>query len=669
MGNSTSQLALGILLRFTDQGSSAATKAIDGVQKALDSVTRGGAKTSGSAAKVEQSMRGMGGAAEVAGRGLDGLGSASAVAARGAEQVTRQADAAKGSLDKMAQAADRAAKAGKTVTPGTGAGGGPPRGENGRFLPQGGIAGNGGMAAITGAMAAKMVLAGPVRETMSYERQLAHLANTGAPGSSLAERQALMKTMDAGIMGAVQAGGGSREGAMGTLDRMVASGAYKSPQDALKDLPALIKAGTASGADPGELADVVIKARQTMGITDMDSVLNKAMKAGQLGGFEIKDMAKWLPAQMAAAKAAGLSGESGLTAILAANQASVVTAGSKDEAGNNLVNLLGKINSEDTANNAKKLGIDLTGALAAARAKGTNGLDAFVNLTEQTVGKDARFQELQKKAKNATGDEQKAMYADMANIIAGSSIGKIIVDRQAQMALIGVMQQRLAQGDASTGSMRGSIDTAKAEKTVPKAHELIASTADYKREQLAAAKANAMQNAMDQVNPLLGGMADILSGIAKDYPVLAAATWGATAALTALSAAAGAASLANLLTGGAGAGGVAGQVLSGASRLLTPAAGAAAFGVGYGAGSLIYDHAIAGTSGGDRLGEFLVSIAGFLGNQEAKNALLINRQNDAAQAMKDAADELKRVRPAVYVDPQQLDREMQQYQSFEARRR
>ena len=37
---------------------------------------------------------------------------------------------------------------------------------------------------------------------------------------------------------------------------------------------------------------------------------------------------------------------------------SAVTAGTKDQAGNNLVNLLRKLNSQDTAQDFKKLGID-----------------------------------------------------------------------------------------------------------------------------------------------------------------------------------------------------------------------------------------------------------------------------------------------------------------------
>ena len=81
--------------------------------------------------------------------------------------------------------------------------------------------------------------------------------------------------------------------------------------------------------------------------------MNMAMSAGQAGGFELKDMAKWLPQQMAAASMSGMSGRAGFAKLAALNQAAMITAGNKEEAGNNVVNLLGKINSNDTAADAK----------------------------------------------------------------------------------------------------------------------------------------------------------------------------------------------------------------------------------------------------------------------------------------------------------------------------
>lgn len=409
------------------------------------------------------------------------------------------------------------------------------------------------MGAFGAYQAGKMVLSGPVSQTMSYDRSLAHLSNTAFAGQSMDARRTGMHTLDAAIIASVRSGGGTREGAMGTLDKLVASGAYADVGEATRLLPGLTKAGTAANADPTHLADIAIRGKQTFGLTDMGLALDQAMKAGQLGGFELKDMAKWLPQQMAMGRQSGLRGDDGFKTLLAANQAVAITAGTKDEAGNNLVNLLAKINSQDTAHDAKKLGIDLSGSLAAARGKGVNSLDAFVNLTEQIVGKDKNYLALREKAKSTTGDEQKATYGAMGDILQGSSIGKIVQDRQALMALVGIMNNRGYMND-----IRGQLGNAKG--TADDAFGLIAETPSYKAEQLAAEKAIAMQVALDKVNPALGGFADGLTSVMREWPFFSAGIVGATTGLLALAAAAGAAALPGLLMGGGAAGSVVSRV-------------------------------------------------------------------------------------------------------------
>lgn len=505
--------------------------------------------------------------------------------------------------------------------------------------------------------AAKFVLADPVRQTMSYDRQLANLSNTAFAGQSIDARKAGMKDIDSAVMTAVRAGGGTREGAMATLDKLVASGAFADIKEATGLLPTLTKAGTAANADPTHLADIAIRAKQTFGLKDTGLALDQAMKAGQLGGFELKDMAKWLPQQMAMARMSGLKGDDGFRTLLAANQAAAITAGSKDEAGNNLVNLLGKINSQDTANDAKKLGIDLSGTLSAARGKGTNSLDAFVNLTESLVAKDERFNKLRAQAKNSTGDEQKAAYESMGDIVQGSAIGKLIQDRQALMALVGVMGNR----DYMNG-IRGQLGNAKG--TAGQAFDLVADTPSYKMEMAAAEKANAMQAALDKVNPLLGAAADGFSSLAREFPVTTAALVGLTTAATAAAAAlAMQAGIGSLLGRGkaaadiAGAAAGAGRTVTGAKALTTMAralpisawgamgaagvstaatgvlaSGAVGYGVGTGinAGINFADEKL-GTSIGDKIGESVARVLAAFGNEDAKRALEINLSIDGHQ--------------------------------------
>ncbi|XLV71482.1 phage tail tape measure protein [Ralstonia syzygii subsp. celebesensis] len=127
---------------------------------------------------------------------------------------------------------------------------------------------------------------------------------------------------------------------------MIASGTV-SDTDAMKMLPGIMKAATASNTDANALATIAIRAKQSFRISaeDMPQILSAAMVAGQAGGFELKDMAKWLPQQMAVAGNLGLSGKEGFAKLAAWNQASVITAGTRDEAGNNLRDLLNELNT------------------------------------------------------------------------------------------------------------------------------------------------------------------------------------------------------------------------------------------------------------------------------------------------------------------------------------
>lgn len=496
-----------------------------------------------------------------------------------------------------------------------------------------------------GLAAGRAVLADPIRQGMDYDRQLRSVANTAYAGQSLDTRRAGMAQINTGVMAAIRAGGGTREGTLGTLDRLVASGQYDA-RGAIAELPTLNRFGTASTADTGALADIAIRARQNFRMGNTSDTLDMAMRAGQLGGFELRDMARWLPQQMAAASTLGMGGAGDFAALLAANQAAVTTAGSRDEAGNNLVNLLAKINSQDTANDAKKLGIDLSGSLAAARAKGTNPLDAFVNLTDQIASRDSRYTAARDRARNATGEDQRAAMGSMADLLQGSAIGKIVQDRQALMALVGILGNR----DSMQG-IRGQVMNARG--TGADAFALMAEAPGYKAEVLAANQANAMQDALNKVNPALGAMADKASALIVEFPNLSAAVIATTTALTALAAAAGvAAGVGVLMRGGSGAaaaaaaGAAAGTgarvagtmattaALAGgmpltawgasAGTMATAAGGVLAAGaVGYGAGSLV-NMAITDTAVGDAIGEGIARLMAFFGSDEARQAVEIN---------------------------------------------
>lgn len=428
-----------------------------------------------------------------------------------------------------------------------------------------------GMAsAAAGAAAAAYVVSRPLNQTMDYGVRLAGMANTAFAERDTLGRIAGKRELDASITGAVRHGGGTRDSAAETLDTLIASGAM-SGKDAMGMLPTLMRSATASGADPNQLAQIGIRGMQTFGIKpgEMGKVIDMAITAGQAGGFELKDMAKWLPQQMAAAKLSGISGTAGMAKLLAANQAVAITAGTKDEAGNNLVNLLAKINSNDTSKDAQRLGINLSGTLAKARGKGMDSLDAFVGIVDSVVAKDKNYQALQGKLKTAQGGDRKTILESQANILQGSAIGKIIQDRQALMALVGIMGNREYMADVQRKTLGGAGAT-------EKNFAVIGAEAGFKTQQAGNEKVFATQSAFERLTPLVASVADGMTNIAREHPIFTASVVAATTALTALAAAAAASGLASLL-GGKGAGAV-GQVAKKAgTSLLTRLGVTAAF--------------------------------------------------------------------------------------------
>ncbi|HED2005050.1 TPA: phage tail tape measure protein [Klebsiella pneumoniae] len=403
----------------------------------------------------------------------------------------------------------------------------------------------GNVTAFAGGIAAAGAIVAPsVRNQMTYQQRLAMMANTAFADDNLAGRQAGMQSMDTLIRRAVAVGGGNKESAAETLDTLLASGAvdYKSSE---RLLPTLQKYSTASGADAKDLAQIAIRLKQSFGITDeqIPTALNMAIKSGQLGSFELKDQAKWLPQQLAAGNALGMRGLGDLAVLLGINQASAITAGSTDEAGNNVVNLLAKINSQDAATSAAKIvyngkGIDLPGSLVAARGKGINALDAFSGIVDKIVNNNPAYQKLEKQLSSTSdGSTRREIMESQAKLLEGSAVGKIIADRQALMALIAYRANR--------GYMNDVVKGVNTERNLPASQQageqnfdLIQGTNLYKVNQLNNTRDFAQMDSIQPLSDVLGKLSGELNDYASAYPGLTKALAGAETAIKAMAAAA-----------------------------------------------------------------------------------------------------------------------------------
>lgn len=411
------------------------------------------------------------------------------------------------------------------------------------------------MASVGAGMAAgAMVMAQPMKKQMDYDRRLAMVSNTAFSDRDVAGRIAGKKELHEAVKSAVENGGGTKEDALAALDKLLASGTVKA-ETAMKLLPTLQKGAVATGASTEDLSAIAISAMQQFGISEdqIGAVLDKAVAAGQAGNFELSDMARWLPQQMAAAKSAGLSGMNGFEALLVANQQARVTAGTSDEAGNNLVNLLAKLTSKETADRFSKLeikgkdgkthGIDFIKSMENEKKQGKNSIEAFSSIMDMVVGEDDRYKSLKAKLKTAKKEEQQTLLNQMADLVEGTAIGQVISDRQALMALLGI-RNNVQLGEkvkAEVGSADGAVD---------KSHAVIQDTNSAKLENAKNSFEFAQMEGVKGFNDALGDAAVKLTEYAKAYPDLTNTVVQAGTVITALSAAAVAASGALALLGG-----------------------------------------------------------------------------------------------------------------------
>ncbi|WP_454908381.1 phage tail tape measure protein [Variovorax gossypii] len=394
-----------------------------------------------------------------------------------------------------------------------------------------------------------VALAAPsVKRSLDYDRRLTYMANTAFAERDDAGRKSGVRELDEIVRDAVRFGGGTRDSAAETADALFGSGVFKV-EDVKKILRDAQMAGVANNADPLAFAQMAVSANQTMGIKPerMGAMFGMTTKAGQLGGFEIKDMAKWLPQQMAAAKSVGMYGESGVAKLAAINQASRVTAGTTDEAGNNVVNLLAKIGSQDTAKDFKKIGVDLPKMLAQGRMRGEDALDVVGGLLDKQLSKNKNYQNVQKQLRGAKGNaERTEALSAVGDIAQGTVIGKVFQDRQALMALYAYMNSRGRVKEIAAESLAG---TDAAERNMRAVRE----TPSFQLERVQQEKDMALQDSVNKMAPAIGSMSDKLATLMQKYPEYTTAIIAATGALAGLAGSAGALAALKYMTGGKGA--------------------------------------------------------------------------------------------------------------------
>lgn len=399
--------------------------------------------------------------------------------------------------------------------------------------------GKGAGMAVAGGVAAKYAAAAVLEKPVAYEARVARMAQTAYDGKDLNGFKATQAQIESAIKAANTSGGGRRDDAAAALDNMLA--ASSDLKLSISALPAVMKTATASGANPKELSDIVIKGVQNGYIQNtpeaISAAMDKAVAAGRAGQFELPDMAKWLGPQMAVGKKAGLGGDKGFDRLLMMNQLAMMSAGSKDEAGNNVSNLLDKLNSGDTARDfQKQTGGDLSKYLIAASKNGGDSVDAWVGLLRDEMSKNKDYQAAQKSLDNAkTPEQQRAASESVANIAMGTTVGKYFQDRQAMAALIPFMSDKTGVGAKVTDAIANS------KGTVDFGQQTYATTTAFKMDQAANMQDAAVTDSFNTLKPAIDGVIGSFTKLGQAMPNGAAAVAGVGGVLTTVGAAAGSA--------------------------------------------------------------------------------------------------------------------------------
>lgn len=380
------------------------------------------------------------------------------------------------------------------------------------------------------------VLAQPVRRTMDYDTELRHVTNVAYAGKSMAERQAGMASINRTVMDAAYAGAATREDTLGAYGTMLSIGAVDGVT-AQRLLPEIMKAATASNTSPEEVATFVSKAvEQGVKESDIGELLDRAVQSGKDGGFEFTNMVRWMPQLLSQLKASGTPlTMDNISSLLSKSQIVFTAAGSPDEAGNNMANLLAKMTSQDTLNRAKRItingqkGFNFTDAMNKRQADGMNTMDAFVDVAREIVDKDPRSRALMAQIQAAEGDEAKMqLLENQKALVDSTAIGQLVADRQALMALTPLIANRSKEAELMAGQKNAS-------GVIQQDFDFLMQGSGMQAKRAGVSASRAEYDAFKGVSDKIGSGMDALGRWAKQNPTQAQVATGAgwTAAVAA----------------------------------------------------------------------------------------------------------------------------------------
>ncbi|HFZ8572279.1 TPA: tail length tape measure protein [Salmonella enterica subsp. enterica serovar Birkenhead] len=432
--------------------------------------------------------------------------------------------------------------------------------------------------AIAGGMtAAALPFVAPVRNQMAYEHSQAAFANSAFYQLDAEGRLSHLPELNAMIRNAIEQGGGTKDNAQAAAGRLINT---FSIDEVKERLPFLQQVSSGTGVSGETMGDIANALRRHLGVDSTDDLkraINMMVASGQSGGVELADIARILPGQLEQAGRAGLRGLDGLAQLLSADQVSITSSGSVDEAGAQVSALLQRIYGNRAEMAAQRIkidgkGIDLHGTLAQAQLHGMSSLDALVALSDRIIDKDPKIRALRKKLSSGNLSENEAASTrDALQTMENDWLTKLLGDPLSVRAMTALRNQRQSRADNLTVTQR-QRDLPDGQGAAEVNFQTISGTSDFKTDQAKSLRELSQMDAMKPVADAAGKFADVVSEFNQKFPGLSQAAESASLAIQSMTAAAVTFAGLKLLLGKGGAGAVTGNVLADAG---TTAAGVA----------------------------------------------------------------------------------------------
>jgi phage tail tape-measure protein len=320
-------------------------------------------------------------------------------------------------------------------------------------------------------------------------------------------------------------------------------GAGMDLKQALEYAPVAAKFVIGQGAEATDTATMINALGQNALIKDPQD-MQKALEAiafqGQAGSFEASDMAKWFPQLLSGMGRLGITGNDAVTQLGAMLQVQMKTAGSSDEAANNLKNWIDKIGSTDVVKAYKDAGIDYQSSLNSGLKRGLSTVESSFALAQRYIEatNPAQAKAMSKAMEDISNEADPAKaQAMMTSLEQALRTGDLFADSQVKAALAAYMQGKGLYEKLKTdsASAAGILDKNLRERRETSA-QLWKETSQAMDDALRSA-GDAMQPVTDKFASGLTSIAKGLASVSDESPKLVTGLLGIGAAVATAAAA------------------------------------------------------------------------------------------------------------------------------------